>query len=256
MKTAVVLGASTGVGAAIAKELSKTHYIAGFHRGRHLAEAREVQRAIAADGGEYSFYESDAGSELADVDASAGMLRHDSEVSVFVHSLSGASLGTSLDLTSQKVERTMNVMAHSFLYWVQALVKRELLADGAHVIALSNPCSDFYLRNTGVIGAAKAALEAYVRILAVELCGTAFVNCIRFSTVVTPALQKVLSPESISGLTALHTQIVPAQRMQTADDVAGFVGRLVQDKWMNGAVIDYTGGATLTLMDRAFYGDR
>jgi NAD(P)-dependent dehydrogenase (short-subunit alcohol dehydrogenase family) len=180
----------------------------------------------------------------------------DGEIDVFVHSLSGASLGPALAQDERAVARTFNLLAHSFLWWTQELVNLKLLsARGAHLLALSNPCPDFYLQNTGVIGAAKAALEAYVRALAVEL-GPRWhqVNAMRFSTVLTPALLKVLGPEAVRGLEQLHQRIVPANRIMTAGDVADLVALHLKDRWTNGAILDATGGATLTLMDKAFHG--
>lgn len=261
MSYAVVLGVSTGVGAAIARRLARAgHGVLGFHRGRHAAEAAETKSYIQTLGQDAQFFTGDAGRSVEAVDAGvravcAGV--PPASVSVFVHSLSGASPGDVLTLTPERIERTFNVMAHSFLYWVRALYQERRLAPGAHLIALSNPCSGFYLRNSGVIGAAKAALESYVRTLAAELGPVGhFVNAVTFSTVVTPALRQVLSPEAIAALETVHANIVPGGRLQTATDVAEIVARLVQDQWTNGAVLDHTGGSPMMLMDFAFNGAR
>jgi len=174
-----------------------------------------------------------------------------------VHSLSGASLGDAILMAPDKIEKTFNNLAHSFLWWTQWLTRAERFGLHATAIALSNPCLDFYLRSTGVIGAAKAALEAYVGILACELRGSPTVNCVRFSTVLTPALRKVM-PAAIERLDTLHQAIVPAGRIQEATDVADVVEMLLspQAAWLNGAVIDATGGAPKMLMDYAFHGAR
>jgi NAD(P)-dependent dehydrogenase (short-subunit alcohol dehydrogenase family) len=244
---AVVLGASVGVGASIAEGLANDGYeVIGFYRGRHEPEVPSTT---------YELIRQDAGSDLDSVKSAVDRLP-EGPVQVLVHSLSGAATGSALALTGSKVERTFNSLAHSFLWWVQALYETNRLGLGAHVIALSNPCPDFYLRNSGVIGAAKAALEAYVRMLAVEMDGACFVNAIRFSTVLTPALRQVLGPAAVHTLNELHASIVPCGRMQTADDVAAFVRRHVEDRWTNGAVIDLTGGAPYLLMDYAFNGAR
>lgn len=180
-------------------------------------------------------------------------------VDVLVHSLSGASVGNILHQTPNQAEQTFNCLAHSFLWWVQGLYVTGMLAPGARIIALSNPCPDFYLRNSGVIGSAKAALESYVKSLAAELGPEGYrVNCIRFSTVLTPALAKVMPEAGLMHMHKLHKSIVPAGRMQTADDVAKFVSLMVREEsaWMNGAIVDLTGGAPSMLMDYAFYGMR
>ena len=60
-------------------------------------------------------------------------------------------------------------MAHSFVYWVRALVRSRLLAPGAQLLALTNAMNDSSLANLAAIAASKAALETYVRYLAWEL---------------------------------------------------------------------------------------
>jgi NAD(P)-dependent dehydrogenase (short-subunit alcohol dehydrogenase family) len=151
------------------------------------------------------------------------------------------------------VQKTFDVMAHSFVYWTQALLRRDLLAPGARILALGNPLGDTLLHNTGLITAAKAALEIYVRHLAVELGPRGYrVNLLRFGTVLTPAVKQVYSPAALADLEAAHAQLIPAGRMCTPEEVARFVPLLLRDEadWFNGATIDFTGGMTLRLLDR------
>ena len=259
---ALVLGCSSGVGAAITKALAGAGYgILGFHRGHHSDEADALELACAATV-PTRFFTLDAGTHPDTI--SAEQARHcvtaairPGELRVLVHSLSGASIGNTLTLTPVQIERTFNNLAHSFLWWIQWLHERNLFATDGVALALSNPCPDFYLRDSGVIGAAKAALEAYVRMLAIELRGAPRVNCLRFATVRTPALEAVM-PAAIPQLEALHRHIVPRGRMQTTDDVANLVAMLVSKPawWLNGAIIDGTGGAPTMLMDYAFHGAR
>ena len=54
-------------------------------------------------------------------------------------------------------------MAHSFVYWTQQLVERDLLAPDARLLALTNSLHESLLRQCGMVLASKAALEAYVR---------------------------------------------------------------------------------------------
>ena len=255
---AVVLGASTGVGAAIALRLAENLYpVIGFHRGRHQAEALSQAMLLKCRAKQSQLIERDVGRNEIAVDvgvADVAKFASKQSVRVLVHSLSGASVNSVMKSVPYQVESTFNLLAHSFLWWVQGLQQCDLLAPNAKIIALSNPLPDFYLRNSGVIGAAKAALETYVKMLAVELGPMGMrINAIRFSTVLTSALRKVLSAEAVAALEKVHQHIVPAGTMQDADSVAQFVVKLVNDNWINGAVIDLTGGSTRTLLDYAFY---
>jgi len=141
---------------------------------------------------------------------------------------------------------------------MQGLHQAGLLAPNATLIALSNPVAENYLRNSGVIGPAKAALEAYVKALAVEMGRSGRrVFAIRFGAVATPALEKVV-PGAATTMEKLHQRISPAGRMQTAEEIAAFVALLADRSEataaLNGAVIDFTFGAHLMLLDSAFSG--
>ena len=77
-------------------------------------------------------------------------------------------LGTGLTA----VDLVLSLDANGFSGTITALSRRGQLPLNSHCVALSSPCVDFYLRNSGVIGAAKAALESYVKTLAVEFALT------------------------------------------------------------------------------------
>ena len=134
----------------------------------------------------------------ADVLASAAGPR---SVGLLVHAISGASLGHFLSthgdaFQPRQVEKTFNYMAHSFAYWAQTLHERGLLAPGARLLGLTNLLHDSIINNCGLIAAAKAALEMYVRYLAVELGPLGHrVNLLKFGTLMTPALARMLGPE-------------------------------------------------------------
>ena len=247
MKNAVILGATAGVGRAITETLTDSGYrTLGFHRGNHEVGGLKIHQLVKAN------------ASVADVCIS-DVVKFCNQVDVLVHCITGAAVGSALHTSPEDVERTFENLAHSFLWWANELAEEGLLGVGTstRLIALSNPCPDFYLRNTGVIGAAKAALEAYVKMLAVELGPSGVrVNCVRFGMVKTPAIEKVLSPTALAAMQKTNEVITPCGRMQTTQDVAQIVKALVSDEmyWLNGAIIDATGGATSTLMDYTFYG--
>ena len=91
-----------------------------------------------------------------------------------------------------------------------------------------------------------------MRCLAVELGPLGHrVNLLKFGTVVTPALARMLGPEAMTRLEDVHREMIPAGRMCTLEDVGRVVSFLARDEgeWFNGATIDFTGGTTLRLLD-------
>jgi len=258
---ALILGASTGTGAAIARTVVRDPGLNVFaiHRGHYQADADALETELRASGREVIMHVADAG-EPDGVRACVDVVRErvgPGGVALLVHSLSGASIGHFLAtrgdaFVPRQFEKTFNYLAHSFAYWAQALHEGGLLAEHAHLLALTNVLDDEILHNCGLIAAAKAALATYVRYLAVELGAVGHrVNLLKFGTVITPALKTVLGPDALSRLDAVHREMIPAGRMCTLEEVAQVVSVLARDEcaWFNGATIDFTGGLTLRIFD-------
>jgi NAD(P)-dependent dehydrogenase (short-subunit alcohol dehydrogenase family) len=256
---AVILGASVGTGAAIARAVAREPglHVFGAHRGRHADDAGGVVADIEAAGRRAVFRVGDAGT-VDGVSAAVAELAAalDGErVKLFVHSLASASLGrftSDRPLTATQVHKTFDVMAHSFLFWVQALVARDLLAPGARIVALTNPLDESLLVDCGLIAATKASLQAYVKSLALELGPRGHrVNLLKFSTVITPAMRVVYGEDALAHVERVHARMLPAGRMCTVEEVARVVRFLVSDQaeFFNGATIDYSGGMTLGLAE-------
>lgn len=263
---AIVLGASSGTGAAVARAVARDPglHVFGVHRGHFPDGAGEVEEAVRGAGRRIVMHVGDAGHPEG-VRAAAEAFRAVAgprSVRLLVHCITGASIGYFLPIrgkafTPRQFERTFNYLAHSFAYWAQALHELDLLAPGARLLGLTNTLSESLLHNTGLIAAAKAALEMYVRQLALELGPLGHrVNLLKFGTVMTPALRAVLGPEVMARLETAHREMIPAGRMCTVEEVARIIAVLARDEteWFNGATIDYTGGLTLRLMDIIFGG--
>ncbi len=258
---AVVLGASTGVGAAMARALARDPGldVFGVHRGHYADDARQLEADVLAAGRRIVLHLGDAGTPdgVQTCGRALAAAAGPQGVAFVVHSISGASLGRFLPthgdaFTPRQVEKTFNYLAHSFAYWAQRLAEDGLLAPSARLLGLTNVLHDSLLNNTGLVAAAKAALEMYVKHLAIELGPAGYrVNLLKFGTVLTPAVRTVMGADAAARLEAVHANLIPAGRMSTAEDVAAFVSILAREEsaWLNGATIDFTGGMTLRLLD-------
>jgi enoyl-[acyl-carrier-protein] reductase (NADH) len=178
-------------------------------------------------------------------------------IKLFVHSIASASLGPLASGGEGRVEprhfqKTFDCMAHSFVYWTQQLIDRDLLAPGAQLLGLSNSAGDVVMRGTALIAAVKATLGVYVRHLAHELGPSGHrVNLLKFAAVVTPAVLRTFGEERFARLQNLLVATTPAHRMCTVDEVAKLVLLLTTDalSWFNGATIDFTGGEFQGVLD-------
>src|SRR5207247_6480485 len=93
-------------------------------------------------------------------------------------------------------DMTLDVMAHSLVYWTQEVVARGLMTRGGRIYAMTSSGSTRVLPAYGPVSAAKAALEAHIRQLAAELAPRGIAaNAIRAGVTDTPALRKIRSEE-------------------------------------------------------------
>jgi NAD(P)-dependent dehydrogenase (short-subunit alcohol dehydrogenase family) len=264
---AVVLGASCGTGAAIARTVSRDLglHVFGAHRGNHAESAAAVERDVVAAGRRLHFRVGDAGTAEGAADGGKVLaeLAGPRSIKLLVHSLANASVGqlALVDgdrLVPRQFQKTFDSMAHSFVWWTQELLARDLFADGALILGLSNPMVDTVVRGTSLIAASKAALEIYVRHLARELGPRGHrVNLLKFGAVMTTAVEKTFG-DSLERLRAVLPQIIPAGRTSTADEVARLVAFLASDgaAWFNGATIDFTGAESQGLFDALIHPQR
>jgi enoyl-[acyl-carrier protein] reductase III len=143
------------------------------------------------------------------------------------------------------MDMTLRVMAHSLVYWVQDLLRRNLLVRGGRVYALSSVGSVRVLPVYGAVSAAKAALESNMRQLAVELAPRGIaVNCLRPGVTDTPAVRPISGHEAYL-VEALERN--PAGRLTTPEDVARVLVALADPDitWVSGAVIPVDAGEAI-----------
>ncbi len=252
-KWALILGASSGFGAATARELARAGmHIIGVHLDRRaaLAGIEELVKSLQACNAQALFFNVNAADPvkrqevLDQVQPKLG----GAVITVFMHSLAFGTLKPYLtadpkdQLTKDQVEMTLDVMANSLVYWVQDLVARKMIGKGSRVFAMTSSGGARVWPNYGAVSAAKAALESHVRQLAMELAPYgATANCIRAGVTDTPALRKIPGNEQMMEYAKLRN---PYHRLTTTEDVAQAIAILSNAgaDWVTGNVIGTDGG--------------
>jgi enoyl-[acyl-carrier protein] reductase III len=260
---ALILGASSGFGAATALELARNGmHIFGVHLDLRstLPNAKRVVAEIEDMGREAVFFNmnaADARKRARILDAMEERLKAEKEpspVRVMLHSLAFGTLRSYLPdepkeaLSQAQMEMTLNVMAHSLVYWVQDMFYRSLLGPGSRIYAMTSSGSTRILPGYGPTGCAKAALEYHVRHLAVELAPRGMaVNAIRAGITDTPALRKIPGHEA---MLAMASQRNPGGRITTTEDVARIIAIVSGERttWMTGNVIGVDGSEDLAAL--------
>ncbi len=254
---ALILGASSGFGEAVALELAALGMnIAGVHLDRKstLPNAERIQDAIRALGRETLFYNvnaADAEKRQTVVDAIHTKCRAagtHGTIRVLLHSLAFGTLKRFIadkpgDAVNQsQVEMTLDVMANSLVYWVQALVAGGLMGKGGRIFAMTSAGGARVWSTYGAVSAAKAALESHIRQLTLELAPMGITaNAIMAGVTDTPALRKIPGADD---MLAMAQRKNPSGRLTTPKDVAEVIGLLSHPKaqWLTGNVLAVDGG--------------
>ncbi len=249
---ALILGASSGFGAAACRELaSRGVHIYGIHLDRRagMDGVNKLVADLKKEGVQVYFNNmnaTDAEKRQGVIDElkSLGSIR----VKILMHSLAFGALKPIIDadpantLQSRQVEMTLEVMGSSILYWTQDLYQADLLQKGSQIFAMTSSGGHRQWKSYGAVSAAKASLESYCRQLAVELSEFGIAaNSIQAGVTDTPALRKIPGNEQmIEKARGLN----PGRRLTMPEDVAKIIALLglSEESWLTGNTIRVDGG--------------
>lgn len=251
-KWAIILGCSTGHGAAISKQLANEGYgIIGFHfdRGAVKKEAKEFEKEIASiNGAKVKFWNENAADKevmLKRIPEIVSLI-DGGKVKLLMHSIAFGSTTNFFKPTpvrQRQMDMTQHVMAHCLIYWAQALLGEKLLTSGSRILGLTSEGSYKAMEGYGPVGVAKASLEAVIRQIGWELGEKGITaNTIQAGITPTRALTKI--SEDWEDWVETTKKRNPMKRVTTPKDVAGLVSLLMSEKadFVNCSTIFCDGG--------------
>lgn len=259
---ALVLGSSSGFGEATSRALAKEGVnIAGVHfdRKSEMERINELIEDLENEGVEVEFFNQNAASEDTRdevVEFLNDKIGSNQQLRVLMHSLAFGTLVRFVGdpegdededtITSKQMDMTLDVMAHTLVYWTQRVVEAGLMDEGSRIFAMTSAGGHQAWSHYGAVSAAKAALEAHIRQLTVELGDRGITaNAIQAGVTDTPALRKIPGHEEMID----HArESNPSGRMTEPEDVARTVALLSQPdtQFVTGNVIRCDGGEDIT----------
>jgi enoyl-[acyl-carrier protein] reductase III len=212
----LVTGGTRGIGLAIALRLVRdgaSRAVLGYMRNDAAAE--EAAAKIRAAGAEPVLVRGEVSKETVIAElASHGPYQ------VVVHNAATGVIRPALETTDHHWDWTLNANARALLALARATAPS--MPEGSSIVAVSSLGSQRVLENYVLVGTSKAALEAVVRYLGVELAPAIRVNAVSGGVVDTGALEHFPNREEM----LRSAERTPAGRLVEADDIAGAVSFL------------------------------
>jgi NAD(P)-dependent dehydrogenase (short-subunit alcohol dehydrogenase family) len=245
-KTALVTGASRGLGRAVAERLAASGALVAVNYVSNAAAAQEVVAGIEARGGrafllQMDMERPDAGPRLAEA-LEAELVRRTGEpaLDILVNNVGGGDYAKILDTTEAFYDATFARNTRSTFFLVKALYHR--FRSGGSVVNISSEGVRLSLPETVAYNMAKAALDSFTRSLVNELGPLGVrVNSLAPGMMDTHGNQWLLQDPVMSRQIVENTAL---RRIGSAEDFADVVHAIVSPatSFVTGQWIEVSGG--------------
>lgn len=238
-RTAIVTGASGGIGRAVAERLAADGFAVVVHYSGNRARADEAVAAITAGGGTAEAVRADVADE-----AEVAALFDRAEalgggVDVVVHTAGIMLLSPLADADLSDVDRMLRTNVLGTLVVAQQAARR--VRRGGAIVTFSSTVVRLAQPTYAAYAASKGAVNAMTLVLARELRGRdVTVNAVAPGPTATPLFLDGKDEATVEHLASL----APLERLGTPEDIAGTVAFLAgpDGRWVNGQVLAANGG--------------
>jgi NAD(P)-dependent dehydrogenase (short-subunit alcohol dehydrogenase family) len=240
---ALVTGAGSGIGAAVATELARSGSSVVLV-GRRADRLEQVSERVAAAGGQAFVLPWDVGrgDDAEDLVSSAAALAGD-DISVLVHAAGNQVRKPATDMTLEEWDSVINVHLRA-AFALSRAVARPLIAHerpGSVLYVGSMTSARVGLRDTVAYGTAKSGLLGLMRTLAVEWA----VHGVRVNTVAVGFVATEMTRD-VDGTPARQALVsrAPIGRLGTPEEIARVIAFLASDhaSYITGECVTVDGG--------------
>jgi len=229
-RTALVTGASRGIGAAIALALAEAGATVAINYRERTADAEAVAATITAAGGRATTVQADVSNSAA----VAAMIETIGPIDILINNAGIALIRGIDDLTEADFDQTIATNLKSVFLCTQAVLPHMRAQNWGRIVNISSGAA----RGAGGVGlhynASKAGMEGLTRGYAARLVKQGItVNAVAPSLIETDMVK--------SGLASAPTRI-PLGRFGTSEEVAQVVMMLIGNAYMTGQTVALSGG--------------
>ncbi len=250
---ALILGGSAGLGLASAKKLAAhgCNIIIVYRSTRaDVVSIEQEFDAIKATGVDLISFNKDAMSAekresiISDIQEKLGQA---GKIRLLLHSIAKGNLKPMIAdenaaLQNDDFHLTLESMAISLYDWTKLLFEKKLFAADARVISFTSEGNRKAFKTYAAVSAAKAALEAITRNIALEFAPYGIrANCIQAGVTNTFSFRMIPGHEQLEEAAMKRN---PFKKLTTPEDVANVLYLLCKDEaaWINGTIIIADGG--------------
>lgn len=242
-KTALVTGASRGIGKAIALRLAKEGANIAINFAGNVAAAEEVKAAIEADGGKAILVQADV-SDSAAVDAMVKTVVDTfGGIDILVNNAGITRDGLLMRMKEEDWDAVLNTNLKSIFLCTKAVSKLMMKKRSGRIVNMSSVVGVNGNAGQANYSAAKAGAIGFTKSMAKELAGRGItVNAIAPGFIQTD--MTAVLPEAVKESMA---KSIPLGRLGAPEDIAGAVLFLVSDcaSYITGQVINVDGGMVM-----------
>jgi NAD(P)-dependent dehydrogenase (short-subunit alcohol dehydrogenase family) len=231
-KTAIVTGASSGIGLGIAKALLESGYIV-VASSRNMTKSGVMQASqdvILLDG---DVGDKSLGSRLSEV-----AVAKTGRIDLLVNNAGIFVPGDFHEYSEEKYRAIQRTNADGFFYVTQPVVRQMLKQGYGHVVSLSTTLAVQPVKGLNAFGTyfTKGAINAVTKSLAIEYADRA----IRFNAIGAGIIDTPMhKPESHEALKKMH----PIPRLGTVQEIVDALLYLEKAEFVTGEVLHVDGGA-------------
>lgn len=239
MNTAIIIGASTGIGRATALALSGTYNNIAITSFRHPDDLMTLQKELTANGCNCLAMCGDAGDmDFMQEFISQVVDKFGSDIRLLVNNAGISHVGLLSDMSAADFDRTMKSNIYSVFNSCRQVVPYMVHAHKGCIINISSVWGSTGASCEVAYSASKGAVNAFSRALGKELAPSGInVNSIAFGAIDT-TMNGHLSQDERQML----EDEIPAGRMATVTEAAAFIVHIAAcDNYLNGQVITFDG---------------